>query len=388
MLSAANRSVILILLFAAAVFAVVFLYFGNLNKNTEIYNNSENDEELKNKIGQMIMIGFRGTEAADDSYVANVIKNLKIGGVVLFDYDAPSKSFPRNIVNPEQTKKLIFDLQSFSSVPLFAAVDAEGGSINRLKEEYGFSDVLSAEKIGGGIETTISESGKLALELKELGFNMNFAPVVDVNVNPGNPVIGALGRSFSSDPEKVAEHAAAFIKEHNKLNIITAAKHFPGHGSSASDTHLGAADVTDTYKDEELIPYKELQKAGLLDAAMTAHIVNRNVDKNYPATLSPDFIQKILRQEIGFKGVVISDDMQMDAIADNYGFEDAVVRAVNAGVDIVLISNNGTAEYDEQLPYKTRDIIYRAVKDGKISRERILESYNRIYNLKIKYKII
>ena len=185
----------IILLIAGAVFAAVFLFFNNAGNNLQTYDNAENDEELKNKIGQMIMIGFRGTEAADDSYIANVIKNLKIGGVVLFDYDAPSKSFSRNIINPKQTKKLIFDLQSFSSVPLFVAVDAEGGNVNRLKKEYGFSNILSAEEMGRrGIDTTIGESGKLASELKELGFNMNFAPVVDINVNPGNPVIGALGR--------------------------------------------------------------------------------------------------------------------------------------------------------------------------------------------------
>jgi len=370
---------IFIFLFLIVVaFAAVFYYFYTLKE----------DRELKDKIGQMLMVGFRGTEISADSYIAGVIKDLKVGGIILFDYDVSTKGFPRNIINPDQVKKLILDLQSYARTLLLVAVDAEGGNVNRLKPDYGFLNILSAKEMGKSMEITIEESEKLAAELKELGFNMNLAPVVDVDINPDNPIIGKLGRSFSSDPDKVAIYAAAFIESHNKQNIITVEKHFPGHGSSMGDSHLGMVDVTDTYQERELAPYIELQKEGLLDVVMTAHIINRNIDENYPATLSSNFLQKILRQQIGFEGVIISDDLNMNAIADNYGFEEAIIKAINAGCDILLISNNGTSKYDEQLPYKTWDIIYKAVKNGKISLETITESYNRINSLKKKFGMI
>lgn len=345
---------------------------------------------LKNKIGQMVIVGFRGTEAQKDSYIINIIKDLKVGGVILFDYDVPSESRPRNITSPEQTKKLILDLKKYSKTPLFISVDAEGGYINRLKTRYGFLPIMSAKEMGNsmGTSTTASEAEKLSLELKNLGFNMNFAPVVDVDINPTNPVIGGLERSFSADPQNVFEQAKTFIEKQKANGIISVAKHFPGHGSSENDSHLGLVDVTKTYKIEELTPYRELQKEGILEVVMTAHIINTHIDRDYPATLSPYFLQNILRKEIGFKGVIVSDDMQMNAIASNYGFEEAVTRAINAGCDILIISNNSTSLYDEQLPYKTIDVIYKAVKDRKISRKTISESYDRIMKLKRQYDIL
>jgi len=372
------------------VSAVVFLFRENpIGENPTYKFQQESEEELKKRIGQMIMVGFRGTEISDDSYIVEVIKNVNIGGVILFDFDIPSKSFPRNILNPNQTKKLISNLQSYSSTPLLIAVDAEGGKVNRLKPEYGFSKFLSPKKIGeiGNHEFTKQEALKLSQELKDLGFNVNFAPVIDININSTNPVIGALGRSFSADPQEVVLHAQAVIEAHKQNNIIAVVKHFPGHGSSLKDSHFGIADVTETYKKEEIIPYELLQEKGLLDVVMTAHIFNRNIDKDYPATLSPLFLKDILRNQIGFEGVVISDDMQMGAISNYYGFEKVIIKAINAGCDIILFSNNAS-EFDEEIPYKVRDIIYQAVKDEKILKERIIESSDRIYNLKQHLKVV
>ena len=348
------------------------------------------DEELKEKIGQMIMIGFRGTTAEENSDIYKIIKDLKIGGVSFSDYDVPSNSFPRNIINPEQTKKLISDLQKYSANPLFVAVDAEGGNINRLKQQYGFLPILSPEKMGQDktLKTTEKESAKIAEELEKLGFNMNLAPVVDLNINPENPIIGALGRSFSSDSEEVVNQARVFIENHLKNNIITVEKHFPGQGSATKDSHLGIVDVTNTYKEEELVPYQKLNEEGLLNAVMTAHIINKKIDNNYPVTLSEVFLQNILRKQIGFKGVIISDDMQMAAINDNYKFDEAIVAAVNAGCDIIYLFNNIPSGYDEDIAYKTRDIIFDAVKKNKIEEKRIIESYNRIMDLKKRFKII
>lgn len=380
-------------LMVIAIVAFAFSYNNRPSKiNSHLENNPETTHEvsLEEKVGQMLLLGFRGTEVADNSSIGKSIQDLHLGGVILFDYDVPSNSFPRNIISPSQTKKLISDLQSFAETPLFISVDAEGGNVNRLQPKYGFKSISSAETMGKDttLKTVNAESERLAEELNNLGFNMNFAPVLDVNVNPKNPVIGALGRSFSADPNTVIDNARVFINNQTKNNIISVEKHFPGHGSSTSDSHLGLVDVTKTYQEKELNPYIELQKENLLDVVMTAHIINQNVDKDYPATLSPKFIQDILRKQIRFDGVVISDDMQMDAIARYYGFEDAIIRAINAGCDILLLSNNGKATYDPQLAEKAKNAIITAVREGKISEERINQSYQRIINLKKKFQII
>ena len=269
------------------------------------------DTEIKEQIGQMIMIGFRGVEATEDSEIVRIIKETGIGGVVLFDYDIPSNTYPRNIIDYDQTKKLISDIQEYSNIPLFVAIDAEGGNVNRLKPKYGFIPIMSAKTMGQDktLQTVDAESEKLSLELKDLGFNMNFAPVLDVDINPNNPIIGSIGRSFSSNPSEVVNQAEVFIQNHLDNNIITVGKHFPGHGSSIEDSHKGVVDITNTYREEELLPYKEINKDGLLRAVMVAHVMNKNIDENYPATLSKYFIQDILRDDIGFEGLVISDDM-------------------------------------------------------------------------------
>lgn len=349
------------------------------------------DDELKEQIGQMIMVGFRGTEAVENSEIYKIIKDVKVGGVSLTDYDVPAKTYGRNITSATQTRELISSLQSYSTTPLLVAVDVEGGNVNRLKEKYGFSSILSAEKMGKDetLVTTQVESLEVVKELKEAGFNMNLAPVVDVNINSTSPVIGALGRSFSSDADQVFYNARVFIQNHVNSNIIAVAKHFPGHGSATTDTHLGLTDITNTYQEEkELSPYQKLNSEGLLSAVMTAHVINKNIDSNYPATLSSAFLQDILRDKIGFKGVIITDDMQMSAISDNYGFQDSIVLAVNAGADIIYFFNNTSGGYDGDMAYKVRDAIFNAVKDGKIKEERITESYNRIINLKKQFNIV
>jgi len=370
------KKFITVLIFCVLGTLVLFFCF--------LRNNYYQDQKLKEQIGQMIMIGFRATEVLPDSDVCKMIKDAKIGGVTLFDYDVPSKSFPRNIINYEQTKKLISDLQNCSNVPLFIAVDAEGGQVNRLGSKYGFLEISSAEKMGQDktLQTVFSESVDLATELKGLGFNMNFAPVVDVNINSQNPIIGKLSRSFSSDSKEVVKQAEIFIENMQKNNIISVVKHFPGHGSSTQDTHLGLTDITKTYKTEELLPYKELQNKGLLNAVMVGHLVNKNIDKEYPATLSSNFLNDILRNQVGFKGIIISDDMQMNAISDNYGLEESIITAINAGVDILLFSNNAEFGYDTQLAYKIRDVIFSAVKSSKTEKSRIIDSYNRIMSIK------
>jgi beta-N-acetylhexosaminidase len=368
--------------FIRALLAMFIIFFA-----ADSFASADDEEGLKREIGQMIIIGFRGTEAGPDSDIRRVIREVKIGGVILFDIDVPSgRTFPRNITDPAQTKKLIADLKKDLNIPLFISVDAEGGKVNRLKPKYGFPDIPGAQEVGdkNDITYTRSAADSLASGLSDLGFNMDFAPVVDVNVEPDNPVIGGLGRAFSRDPEVVAEHAAVYVESAREKNIISVLKHFPGHGSSTKDSHLGLVDVTGSYKEEELIPYEILIGDGQADCVMAAHIMDRRVDKDHPASLSPYFIKRVLRERLGFEGVVISDDIQMEAIASHYALPEAVVLAVNAGCDLILAGNNGR-EYDEDLPYKIRDAIFEGVKNGKIPRERIREAAGRIDALKKRY---
>jgi len=392
--------IIIIIIFCLVSIGGIFLYLNRSNLNiykfdiTEMKNLPQaqtglSDEQLKERIGQMIMTGFRGTEVLENSDVYRMIKDVKVGGVVLFDYDIPSDSFPKNILNYKQTKKLISDIQKYSATPLFVAVDAEGGNVNRLKQKYGFLPIVSAQRMGQDktLQTVYKESTELSIELKELGFNMNFAPVVDINLNPKNPAIGALERSFSSDPKEVIRQAKVFIENHLKYDVIAVAKHFPGQGGATEDSHDGTVDITNTYKSEELSPYQDLNNEDLLKAVMVSHTINKDIDKNYPATLSFAFLQNILRDQIGFNGVIISDDMQMAAISNNYKLDEAVIMAINAGIDVITILNNSPVGYDKDIARKVRDAIFTAVKGGKIKEQRITESYSRILELKNEFGI-
>ncbi|MDD4062444.1 MAG: glycoside hydrolase family 3 protein [Candidatus Pacebacteria bacterium] len=366
------------LIISMLVVSLIFIWAGSIVTK---------EDNLKSKIGQMLIVGFRGLEVDSDSSITKAINDLNLGGVILFDYDVPSKGeIKRNITDPEQTKELIKNLKS-ASPSLFVAVDSEGGLINRLKDKYGFTNIPSAENMGlEDPDQTKEHALFLGNQLRELGFNVNFAPVVDVNVNPENPVIGGIQRSFSEDPEVVTAHASSFISGLNENNIISAIKHFPGHGSSEDDSHLGLVDITNTYQTEELIPYREIINSGYNDMVMTAHVMNTNIDADYPATMSPNFLQNILREELGFNGVIVSDDMQMGAITEHFGFEEAIIKSINAGCDLLIISNNG-GEYSEEDYYRAVDIIFNAVMSGEIDIETINNSYNRIMELKKRYSL-
>jgi beta-N-acetylhexosaminidase len=284
-------------------------------------------------IGQMIMVGFNGSEVNEESAITKTLKDINVGSVILFN-----RSDASNIVNYNQTKTLIDNLQKYSKTPLFIAVDAEGGQVNRIRN---LIEIKSAYEMGSSRTNQITneESAKLAEELKALGFNMNLAPVVDINVN-NNPAIGGLGRAFSDKPSQVAYQANNFILNHLKQNIITVVKHFPGHGSAFEDSHTELADITSTYNKSELLPYEELNKKGLLKVVMVGHLLNKNIDPIYPASLSSKFIQDVLRREVGFNGVIMSDDLHMLAIKNNYTFEESIVLAINAGTNILVATKN------------------------------------------------
>ena len=342
------------------------------------------DVGLEVKIGQMLMVGFRGLKVSDDHPIVQDIRDRHLGGVVLFDYDVPTKTPVRNIESPAQVKALAEALQSVSATPLLVAIDYEGGIITRLKEKYSFPPTISHQYLGevNNLRFTHQEASKMAKTLAELGINLNLAPVVDVNTNPDNPIIAKYERSFSADPEIVTEQALEFIKAHHEQGVLCTLKHFPGHGSSTGDSHLGVVDVTDIWSRIELEPYTNIIKAGQADVIMTAHVFDANLDPEYPATLSKPTITGILREELHYDGVVVSDDMQMGAITDHYGFEAAIQKSIEAGIDIIAIANNSV--YEEDIAARAVALIKRLVQDGRISEARINESYQRIRRLKSK----
>ncbi len=337
--------------------------------------------DLDAMIGQMLMAGFRGYEVDETSPIVRDIAERNLGGVILFDYDVKLGKAERNIKSPAQVKALIASLKSHATTPLLVAVDQEGGRVQRLKPTYGFKGSPSAQELGTQSDTVISDAANaVGLELAEAGFNLDFAPVADVNVNPDSPAIGGIERSFSADPERVAQCDEIFLKGLQDHGVIGCLKHFPGHGSAGADSHLGLTDVTNTWSEAELIPYRMLVKNGSVKVIMTAHIFNAKLDPRYPATLSSKVITGILRDEIGFDGVIITDDMNMKAITEFYGREDAIRRAINAGADILLFGNN--LVYDPEIVKTAHGIIRVLVDSGKISKERIAESYERIMRLK------
>jgi beta-N-acetylhexosaminidase len=348
--------------------------------------------ELRRAAGQMLLVGFRGAEPVDDSGaplpIVRQLTELNLGGVILFDRDAALGNGPRNIQSPEQLTRLTSALANAAvkagMAQPFIAVDQEGGRVQRLKPAYGFPGTPAAANLcPDGDDLPAYNAGEATgRTLRQAGLNLDFAPVCDVNVNPQNPVIGGLGRSFSADPVRAAQCAAAFARGLRSQGVLTAAKHFPGHGSSTADSHLGFTDVTDTWSEAELGPFAALIKAHLADMVMTAHVFNARLDAQYPATLSRPVITGILRRRLGYTGVVVTDDLQMRAARDGYGFKQALGLAVNAGADVLLIGNN--LEYDENIGAKTLDALMELVAEGVVPAERIRQSAARIQELKLR----
>ncbi|MFP8487664.1 glycoside hydrolase family 3 protein [Gracilimonas sp. Q87] len=335
------------------------------------------------RLGQMIMIGFRGTELSEDSTIYKDLSERNISGVVLFDRDVITGDRSRNIKDPTQLMQLSNSIIAATPNSPFIAVDQEGGLVSRLKESKGFPKSVSAEYLGNldNEDSTRHYSRLMAQEFMVVRTNTNFAPVVDVNTNPDNPVIGKLERSYSADPKKVAEHAGYVIDEFSKEGILSVLKHFPGHGSSTADSHLGFTDVTDTWDEKELIPYKKLFAENEIRAVMTAHIFNANIDSVWPATLSHKTINGLLRDSLGFDGVVFSDDMQMEAIRSEYGLETAIQQAINAGVDVLIFGNN--LHYEPDIAKRAIGIIQQLLREGKVEKVTIEKSLARIDSLKI-----
>jgi beta-N-acetylhexosaminidase len=332
-------------------------------------------DSLDIKIGQMILIGL--PTARVDQNVLRQIQTGKVGSILFFEKNIPAKN------SYLELKKMTWTYQKAATTPLFIAIDQEGGRVNRLKEKYGFPRSITAAKMGkSALDSVRFYSETTAATLAGLGFNVNFAPVVDLASNPANPIIAKVERAFSAHPDSVVLFAQEFIKAHQRLGVITVLKHFPGHGSSTSDTHLELTDVTHHWKENELEPYQRLIDSGLSNAIMTAHIVNKKLDeKALPGTLSSKIIAGLLRTRLGYDGVVFTDDMQMHAITKHFGLEESIRLAIEAGVDILTFSNNIQGSQEHTVD-KVHQIIRKLVETGAIPEARINQSYKRIMALK------
>lgn len=334
-------------------------------------------DSLSIKIGQMILIGF--PDAKVDPVVLEEVRSGKVGTIILFEKNVPNSP---SAFTP--LKKIIWTYRQAAPIPLFVAIDEEGGKVNRLKAKYGFPRSISAQSMGkaGTLDSVRFYAESTASTLAGLGINVNFAPCVDLGVNKDNTVIYKVGRAYSVNADSVALLAGEFINRHRRYGVITALKHFPGHGSSLADTHVGLADVTQTWTPAELIPYERLLASGQVDGIMTAHIVNKALDPAaYPGTLSHRMLDSLLRKNLRYNGVLFSDDMQMHAITKQYGVEEAIRLSINAGVDILCFSNNITGS-EERTVTKVHTIIRGMVESGQISTARIDQSFRRIMKLK------
>ncbi|ABN51560.1 MAG TPA: glycoside hydrolase family 3 protein [Hungateiclostridium thermocellum] len=350
------------------------------NQQSKTVNYLINSMTLEEKIGQIFIVAFRKGKSSRplkvlDNSTKLKIQNFNPGGIILFS---------ENIDTIPQTQKLIRDMQEASKIPMFIAVDEEGGRIARIgnNPKMHSTKIPSAQTIGLADDPELAyEAGRiLGAELSALGFNMNFAPVADVNTNPDNPVIG--DRSFGSDPYKVGLMVQAMSKGMQEQNVCTVLKHFPGHGDTSYDSHLGQVVINhdiERLRQIELTPFKMGIKAGA-DGVMTAHIIMPNITgSNLPATLSEEILSGLLRNELKHEKLIITDAMEMKAISNYWSSSKAAVMAFKAGADIILMPESFEEAYNG---------ILKAVKDGEITEERLNQSLQRILALKFERNIL
>lgn len=335
-------------------------------------------QSIEEMAGQMIVVGFQGDGANDASVVAlrDELASGRIGGVMFLKTNVASLSAVRQMNEA-------FRAASPDLVP-FLTLDQEGGAVERLTEDVGFTEIPQARRVAADMSPAQAEAlySRMADGIAELGFTVNFGPVVDVDVNPNNQVIARYGRAFSSDPAVVTAYAEAFVAAHRQAGLLTALKHFPGHGSSTADSHEGYVDITQSWSDAELDPYRALFAEGFDEFVMVGHLINANDggSSELPSSLDPAWLTGVLRDDLGFDGVVISDDLEMGAIRDHYSLRETVRLAVLGGMDVLLFSN--TANYRASLGREILEILVSEAASDPVFADCIRQSYGRIVALK------
>ncbi|MBT5855125.1 glycoside hydrolase family 3 protein [bacterium] len=334
---------------------------------------------LNQKIGQLLMVGFIGQYPSEPSIQLLQTHILKgeLGGVLLFKH---------NIVSKQQTTDLLTALKNTpSDLPLFIAVDQEGGYVQRLTEQKGFTKAPSPRIVATSYsdEETTHLYDTMAEELAETGFNLNLGAMADLNLYPKSPVIGKLNRSYSANPYVARKNAGLMIDAHRIHKVICAIKHYPGYGSARIDPHTDALDSSLFWSVIELLPFRWLIKDKRADMIMSAHIMIDHIDRRHPASMSVIHLRQNLRGKEHFKGVVISDDLMMGAIQKTYGFKESIIRAIQAGNDVLIYGN--THKRSGDLPQRFQAIVREAIKQGRLSETQIETAYRRILKLKKAY---
>jgi beta-N-acetylhexosaminidase len=334
-------------------------------------------------VAELLLVGIPGTRVEGNAEAQALVCDAKVGGVILFEKSAATGA-PHNIVSAQQLRQFTAELQTVArrctGRPLLIAADNEGGPVTRLSTRAGYLPTPSAHELGAGGDLALTEleARRVGALMRAAGLNWNLAPVVDVAVNPGNPAVVALMRTFSADPERVTAHARAFIRGMRAAGVLTNLKHFPGHGSSRVDSHHGFTDVSESADlGVELQPYRALIREGLADSVMPGHMFNVHLDSKHPASLSRATITGLLRGKLGYTGLVVSDDLQMAAVTQRYGVEEAAVLALQAGVDVLLISGNSAKEEARAVDRVIAEI-RRALADGRLAPAQLQSALRRI----------
>ena len=332
-------------------------------------------QTLEQMAGQMIVVGFSGNSASDKSVMVlrDEIAEGVLGGVM---YLKP------NVASLGAVKAMNAAFRdAMPDLPPLLTLDQEGGAVERLTEAVGFTEIPSAERIAAANSPDGAGKiyGEMASEIAELGFTVNFGPVVDLNLNPDNQIIAKYGRAFGKSADVVIPYAKAFVEAHRRAGVLTALKHFPGHGSSTADSHEGFVDITASWQQSELEPYDKMIADGLADIVMVGHLIHTDYSE-LPSSLSGEWVTGVLRDRLGYEGVVISDDLEMGAIRDHFSLEETVTLAVRAGIDVLLFSN--TAKPRASLAGEIRAILVAEAEKDPAFRARIEESFNRIVDLK------
>lgn len=345
----------------------------NVSKNIIFTRGIEMALSMREKIGQRIIVGFRGTQVTGE--LEELIREYKVGNIILFK---------RNVENKAQVQKLCSDIQKlmvkYNGRKGFITIDQEGGMVVRLSEDC--VNVPGAMSIGATGNTDFAyEAGRqTGKQLKNLGINFNLSPVLDVNSNKDNPVIGV--RSYGDNPQTVSKFGISMIQGLKDEGIMASAKHFPGHGDTNVDSHFGLPTINKTLEElsqTDLLPFANAIESGV-DAIMTAHILYPNIiEEKVPATMSEEMIEGILRGNLHFKGLVTSDCMEMQAIQKHYGTVQGVIKAFKAGVDLVFISHT------MDLVRETIEELERVYESGAIPLQNLDESFNRIISYKESY---
>jgi len=334
---------------------------------------------MTTKVGELFMLGFRGTEIP--AWVKEFESRFGLGGVILFDYDVQTKTYRNNILSREQLAGLVAAIGDLPSRPL-VFVDQEGGKVRRLKESLGFAPLPSHAAMA-----TLSDREKSGIlrtaftELKNLGIHFNLAPVIDLNTNPQNPDIGAIGRSFSVDPSLVRKNTQIFAKVAGEVGLGLCLKHYPGLGGATTNSHHSLTDLTGTVSDEQLALFEELAPQIPGDAILVSHGIHNDWDRETPLSMSATVLGK-LREKLP-DTLLVSDDIQMQGLQMRYPSRDAVVKGIRAGLDLLILGNNLLDESAQCLEYAEH--LQNELRNDEAARQRAERSMARVARRKARF---